>query len=308
MKLRMPKLTKGVTRKVAASPEADKPGTPKQLAAAQGNGQDKPPPTKGEMSFLEHLEDLRWTLLKGISGVLVMTIVAGFFADWIVEEVLMAPARDDFFMYRWLGIEAKTLYLQSRNPTGQFFAYWGTILATGAVAGMPVFIYYMWKFVEPGLYPNEKSGMRFASLFATFFFMLGVTFGYTITTPFALQFFNNFSISTLIVNEFDIARYFSMVTWWAFGAGILFELPVAVYFLAKLGIATPERLRSSRKFALPAVLLVGAMMTPPEPISMMLVAAPLFLLYEGSIYVARFSIHRREVALKKAWGDTPDTP
>ncbi len=259
-----------------------------------------------EMSFLDHLEDLRWTLIKGASGVVLLTIVAAIFSEWIVEEVLMGPARADFFMYRWLSIEGvSTLVLQSRNPTGQFFAHMGIILSVGAVAGSPVFIYYVWKFIEPGLYPNEKKGMRFAALFATLFFMLGVGFGYCITTPFALQFFNNYQISDLIVNEFDITRYFSMVTWWAFGAGLLFELPVAVYFLAKIGIATPERLRAARKYAIPGLMFIAALMTPPDPVSMLLVWVPLILLFQGSIYVAKYSARRRELALQKAWGDMP---
>ncbi len=259
------------------------------------------------MSFLDHLEDLRWTLIKGGSGILIMTIFAAIFSDWIVDEVLMGPANADFFMYRLLGIDSvQTLVLQSRNPTGQFFAHMGIILAVGVVAGSPVLIYYIWKFIEPGLYPKEKSGMRFAALFATLFFMLGVTFGYCITTPFALQFFNNYQISDLILNEFDIARYFSMVTWWVFGAGILFELPVAVYFLAKIGIATPARLRATRKYAIPGLMLVAALMTPPDPISMLLVWVPLILLFQGSIYVAKYSIRRQDIALKKAWGDLPE--
>ncbi len=254
-----------------------------------------------EMSFLDHLEDLRWTLIKGVSGIVVFTVVAGIFSDFIVEEVLMGPARADFFMYRLLGIDtAKTLVLQSRNPTGQFFAHMGIILSVGAVAGSPVLIYYLWRFIEPGLYPNEKSGMRFAALFATLFFMLGVSFGYCVTTPFALQFFNDYRISDLIVNEFDITRYFSMVTWWAFGAGLLFELPVAVYFLAKIGIATPQRMRAARKYAIPSLMLIAAMMTPPDPISMLLVWVPLILLFQGSIYVAKYSIRQRDASLSKA--------
>ena len=279
------------------------------LGAGASNGQDSSDGHElgGEMSFLEHLEDLRWTLIKGASGVVLVCIVAAIFSDWIVEELLMGPARADFFMYRWLGIEtAQTLVLQSRNPTGQFFAHLGIIGAVGLVGGSPVIIYYFWKFIEPGLYPNEKSGVRFSALFATFFFMLGIAFGYCVTTPFALQFFNNYQISDIIVNEFDITRYFSMITWWAFGAGILFELPVAVYVLAKLGIATPDRLRAGRKYAIPGLMLLAALLTPPDPISMILVWVPLFALFEGSIYVAGYAIRKRERDLKRAWGDLPE--
>lgn len=278
-------------------------------AGSQGDGAaDSFLAPEGEMSFLEHLEDLRWSLIKGFAGVLVATIVAFFFDDWIVDKLLMGPAYSDFFMYKVLGLDADRLDLLNRTVTGQFFAYIGIVMSVGIVLGSPVFIFFLWKFIEPGLYPNEKSGLRFASVFATFFFMLGISFGYCIITPFALQFFANFQISELIENQFDIMRYFSMVTWWSFGAGILFELPVVIYFLAKLGIATPERLRKSRKYALLVVLIVGAFFTPPDPMSQILVALPLMLLYEGSIYVAAFAERKRQRELKKAWGDAPPPP
>ena len=266
------------------------------------NDEDKLP-ADTEMSFLEHLEDLRWTLLKGIGGILVVTIVATVFRDWIVTEVLIGPSKGDFFMYQIFGIEADDLNLQNRTITGQFFALVGIIVTVGVVLGFPVFVYFLWKFIEPGLYPSERAGLRFAAFFAAVFFLIGVAFGYMVITPVALQFFNTFTISDQIVNDFDVTRYFSMLTWWTMGCGILFELPVVVYFLAKLGIATPDRLRASRKFALPGVLILGALMTPPDPVSQVLVATPLFLLYEGSIFVAGIAEKRRKAALRKSWGD-----
>ena len=121
--------------------------------------------------------------------------------------------------------------------------------------------------------------------------------------PIALQFLNEFEIAPQIVNDFDVTRYFNMLTPSAFGAGVLFQLPVVVYFLAKLGIVTPERLRNYRKYALPGVPILGALLTPPEPITQILVAAPLFLLYEGSIFVARIAKKRRQTSLRRAWGE-----
>lgn len=289
------------------SSAASEPG--KTLTGAQGDGAAEPVlPPQSEMSFLDHLEELRWSLIKGFLGVLVATIVAFINSKWIVDELLIGPAKSDFFMYRLLGLDFETLDLLNRTVTGQFFAYIGVVLAVGIVLGSPVFIYFLWRFIEPGLYPNEKSGLRFASVFATFFFMLGILFGYSIVTPFALNFFSHFRISDLIVNQFDIMQYFSMVTWWSFGAGILFELPVVVYFLAKLGIATPERLRKSRKYALLITLTLGALFTPPDPMSQILVAMPLMVLYEGSIHVAGFAERQRQRALRKAWGDEPQAP
>ena len=240
------------------------------------------------MAFLDHLEELRWRIFKAIAGIVVCTIGCLFFADWVVDKLLLGPTRADFFMYRRFGLDAVDVVLQNRTVTGQFFAYFGTVLATGLILSSPVVIYQFWKFVEPGLYPDEKKGLRFASVFATFFFVLGTSFGYLVIAPIALQFFAQFVISEQILNEFDISRYFSMVLTWSFGAGALFELPVVVYFLAKVGIATPEVLRKGRKYAMIGILILAAVFTPPDPMSQFIMAVPLFLLYELSIGLAVF--------------------
>ena len=130
--------------------------------------------------------------------------------------------------------------------------------------------------------------------------MLGISFGYLIITPLALQFFAAYQISPEISNEFDISKYFSMITFWTFGVGILFQLPVVIYFLAKIGLATPAGLRKSRKYALIGCLTLGAIFTPPDPISQVLVATPLLLLYEGSIWIAVVVTRRQERELEEA--------
>ena len=253
-----------------------------------------------EMGFLDHLEELRKTLFLGLGGILGATIILSFFSTWIIDVLLLGPAQSDFFIYELLGIEANTLQLQNRVLTGQFFVHIGVILSVGIVVGSPIFIYSLWRFIEPGLYKNEKKGLRFAAVFATFFFILGICFGYLIITPMAIQFFSSYQISSMIVNDFDITKYFSMVTFWSLGTGILFELPVVIYFLAKIGIATPESLRASRKYALLGCLIVGAFFTPPDPFSQILVAMPLLLLYEASIYVSAYVTRKRERELNEA--------
>ncbi len=270
----------------------------------QGDGAahpaDLPQAEMAEMSFLDHLEELRWALIKGLGGMVVATIVCSFFSQWIIDVLLLGPKRPEFFMYRLLGIEVHPFVLQNRTVTGQFFAHLGTIIAVGVVIGSPIFVYALWRFIEPGLYPNEKKGLRFAAVFATLFFMLGIAFGYCIITPLALQFFAGYVISPEISNEFDITKYFSMVTFWSFGVGILFEMPVVIYFLAKLGIATPAVLRRMRKYAVIITLTLGAIFTPPDPISQVLVAIPLMLLYELSIHIAAVVERRQKRELEKA--------
>ncbi|WP_397546799.1 twin-arginine translocase subunit TatC [Rhodothermus marinus] len=279
------------------------PATTSPLPPAQGDGAPAgaaPEADMAEMSFLDHLEELRWRLIKGLAGVLISTILCSFFSKWIIDNILLGPTRPDFFMYRVFHLDAKPLELLNRTITGQFFAHIGTILFVGVIIGSPVLIYQIWKFIEPGLYPHEKQGMRFAAAFATGFFILGVLFGYLVITPLALQFFANYTISEQIINQFDITKYFNMVTMWAFGVGLLFELPVIVYFLAKMGLLTGDVLRKGRRYALIIALVLGALFTPPDPISQVLVAVPLLLLYELSIHIATIVSRRREEELRRA--------
>lgn len=262
-------------------------------------GESAQNPQDGEMPFLDHLEELRWRIMKALVVVALCTAACLFFADWVVNELLLGPTRADFFMYGRFGMDAVDVVLQNRTVTGQFFAYFGTVLATGLIISSPLVIHQAWRFIEPGLYPNEKKGLRFTALFATFFFALGISFGYLILTPFALQFFAQFEISPDIVNEFDISKYFSMVLAWSFGSGALFELPVAVYFLAKLGIATPEILRKGRRYAIVVILILAAVFTPPDPFSQVLISIPLFGLYELSIWIAAAVERKRRKELEK---------
>lgn len=281
-----------------SSPAADK-----VLPPAQGDGASEDldlAEALKEMSFLDHLEELRQRIFKGLAGVVVGAIVCGLFDNFVIDQVLLGPTKADFFMYQLFGFDAKELVLQNRTITGQFFAYWGSVIVVGVIIGSPVFIYQMWKFIEPGLYPEEKKGMRFASVFATNFFILGVAFGYCIITPMALQFFANFVISEQIINEFDITKYFGMVTMWVFGVGVLFELPVVMYFLAKIGLVNSDVMRKGRKYALIIILILAAVLTPPDPVSQMLVAFPMMGLYELSIWISKRVERRRERELREA--------
>lgn len=281
-------------------PEAS-PSQTDTAPGVQGDGATgsvtEPSAEDATMSFIDHLEELRWTIIKGGSGFVVGILASAIFSNWVVDTILIGPTRTSFFMYDVLGINAKELNLLNRTITGQFFADLGTIVVVGLILGSPVFVYYAWKFIEPALYPEERSGMRFSSIFATLFFLLGISFGYLILTPLALQFFASYELSAQIENQFDIMTYFSMVSFWALGSGLLFELPVVMYFLGKVGLITPEFMRTNRKFALLVVLTVGAFLTPPDPISQCIVALPLLLLYELSIMIVSYVTKRRRKEL-----------
>jgi len=259
----------------------------------------KPDPTEG-MSFLEHLEELRWRIIKGFAGVMGGVVVAFIFSDLIINEVILGPASSDFIMYRIMPINAVDLELLSRRLPGQFFTYWGSLIIAGSIIGSPVFFYQMYAFIEPAMEKQEKIKTYLNVLFVSSFFLLGISFGYFILVPFAIQFFTQFVISDIIVNQFDITEYFTSVALWVLACGILFQIPVVSYFLSKAGMLTPQFLKEYRRQAIIVFLILSAFLTPPDPVSQMMIAVPLVLLYQLAIFVSRIANRQRERALKKA--------
>jgi len=264
----------------------------------------KPANRTDTMSFLDHLEELRWRLVKGLVGVMIGVVVAFIFSDFIVEKVMLGPTRADFFMYDLLRVDAVNFELQSRRLPGQFFTFWGTLFVTGFIIGSPIFIYQIWAFIEPALESSEKKKTFFSTFFITFFFMLGVSFGYMILVPFALQFFAQFQISDIIRNDFDINEYFSSISMWVVACGVIFQIPVVSYSLSRIGILTPELLKKYRRHSIIFALVVSAMLTPPDPISQILIALPLTVLYELSIWISRYAGRKRKRELDKAISGT----
>lgn len=257
----------------------------------------------GDMAFLDHLEELRWRLIKGLGGIAAGVVVAVFIGDFLVDQVMLGPTRSDFIVYQYLGIEAVDLVLQSRKLPGQFFTYWGTIIVFGAILGCPIFFYQIWAFVAPALEKAEKWKTFAHTIFITFFFLFGIAFGYFVLVPFALQFFSQFTISGSIHNDFDINEYFSSLTLWVLSCGVIFQLPVLSYFLSKFGLLTPEFLKQYRRHATIFCFILAAFLTPPDPVSQILIAIPLILLYQLSIWISKFAVRKREKELEKAFGN-----
>ncbi|WP_290962774.1 twin-arginine translocase subunit TatC [Gracilimonas sp.] len=272
----------------------------RQIMQGEPPKAQKPADRTGTMSFLDHLEELRWRIIKGLIGVLVGVTIAFVFSDFFVEKVMLGPTRADFFMYDILRVDAVNFELQSRRLPGQFFTFWGTLFVMGFVIGSPIFIYQIWAFVEPALESREKRKTFFSTFFITFFFLLGVAFGYLILVPFALQFFAQFQISDIIRNDFDINEYFSSVSMWVVACGIIFQIPVVSYSLSKIGLLTPDLLRKYRRHSIVFALVISAMLTPPDPISQILIALPLTVLYELSIWISRYAMRKRKKELEEA--------
>lgn len=257
------------------------------------------------MSFLEHLEELRWRLIKGMIGILIGVVISFIFSDFIINNILLGPTQSSFFMYDLIRVDAMDLTLQSRKLPGQFFTYWGMLFVSGFIIGSPIFIYQIWAFVEPALETKEKWKTILSAFFVTLFFLMGVAFGYLILVPFALQFFAAFNISDtgIVRNDFDINEYFSSLAMWVIACGMVFQVPVISYALSKIGILTPEILRKYRRHALVLNLVFAALLTPPDPVSQILIAIPLTFLYEFSILVSGIAVKFREKELKKAFGE-----
>ena len=263
----------------------------------------KPPkedPT-ANMSFLDHLEEFRWRFLKGLVGVVGGIIIAFIFSDFFINQFILGPARADFFMYQIMPINAVDLSLISRRLPGQFFTYWGTLIMIGVIIGAPFFIFQMWSFIEPALQSGEKLKTFLNALFITFFFLLGISFGYFILVPFAVQFFTQFIIADVISNEFDINEYFVSVALWTFSCGVIFQIPVVSYFMSKVGLLTPDFMRKHRRHAIIGAMILSAFLTPPDPVSQIMIALPLILLYQFAIFLSKIAERQRKKELERAF-------
>lgn len=261
-----------------------------------------------EMSFLDHLEELRWHVVRSLFAVLVFTIFAFAYGDWIFHNIIFAPGRVDFPTFRWLcalgewigseeGFCVKEIpfKVQSRLMTGQFTMHITASFVIGLIVAFPYVVWEMWRFIKPGLHNTERKYSRGAVASISFLFLSGVAFGYYVMAPMMISFLANYQISDMIVNEFDITSYVGTIVTVVFGSGLLFQLPVIIYFLTKIGIVTPAFLRKSRRHAVIIILIVGAIVTPSsDPLSLALISFPLYLLYEISIFISAGVIRRRE--------------
>ncbi len=259
---------------------------------------DQEPIEEKEMSFLDHLEELRWHLIRSLAAVIVFTIGAFISAKWIFENIVFGPARPDFPTFKILcklgnliGQESLCITdipfkVQSRNMTGQFTMHIMASFVLGLMIAFPYVAWEIWRFIKPGLQIKERKYSRGAVASISILFFFGVMFGYYIIAPWMVYFLANYSISDMVVNEFDITSYVSTIVMLVFGSGMLFQLPVVIYFLTKIGIVTPEFLRTYRKHAIIVILIVAAIVTPPDPLSQTLITIPLYLLFEISVLIS----------------------
>lgn len=258
------------------------------------------------MSFLDHLEELRWHLIRSIASIMVFAVVAFLSKDLIWDTIILGPSKPDFWTYRTicaLGekigsrvfcIDELPFIIQSRQMTGQFTMHILSSLVIGLLCAFPYTFWEMWRFIRPGLYETEQSLSRGATFFVSILFLSGVLFGYFLVTPLAVNFLANYQVADSILNEFDIISYVTTVSTLVLVCGLMFQLPIVVYFLSKAGLVTPELMKTYRRHAIVVILIASAILTPPDVISQVLIAVPLVFLYQLSIFISKMVIKKQE--------------
>lgn len=245
------------------------------------------------MSFIEHLEELRWRLVRSAIAVILIGIVIWTFQEWIMNNVFMSMKKKDFFSFRimcdYLGtcVEDIPVQLQSMTVSGQFGYALMMSFMGGLVIGFPFIFYQIWAFLKPGLKFGEKKMAKGIVFYVSFLFFLGILFGYFVVAPLSIQFFGSYQISSEIRNDFTISSYMSMILSTVFYTGIFFLLPVVTYILTRIGVLTPDFLIKYRKHAIVGILILSAIITPPDIISQVIVSIPIFILYEIGILIAK---------------------
>jgi sec-independent protein translocase protein TatC len=244
---------------------------------------DEPQPEAKEMSFFDHLEELRWRIIKMLIGIVLGMILCSIFIDFLVNSVLLAPVVN---LNAHLGPGQQPLHLQNLKPFGQLFLYMEVAIIGGVVLSIPNILYQLWAFIAPGLMPKERQYIRSIVFFSTFCFLVGIVFAYYVMLPAAFQFFAGFGSSS-IANNIAINEYMSFVVSVLLAAGVVFELPMVSWFLSKLGILRPEFMRKYRRHSIVVIFIAAAFLTPgTDPVSQILLAIPLMGLYEISIWIS----------------------
>jgi sec-independent protein translocase protein TatC len=261
---------------------------------------------QNEMSFLDHLEILRWTLVRSSGAVLVVSAFAFLMKDFIFNTIILAPKDASFTTYKFLCRISKSLgtdglciddipfVVQSRTMSGQFSAHIWTSITAGFILAFPFILWEIWKFIKPGLYPKERKNARSFIIISSFLFFLGILFGYYVITPLSVNFLGAYRVADEVKNNIDLASYIGLLRASVLAAGLIFEMPIIIFFLTKMGLVTPEFLRKYRKYMLVLVLILAALITPPDVISQIIVAIPMLILYEVSITISKIIIKKEK--------------
>ncbi len=267
----------------------------------------------GEMSFLEHLEELRWHIVRSVLAVFVFAVAAFVFKDIIFDTVILGPKQPDFLTNRLLCrlgelVNIPALCINSRpfeiiniKMAGQFTTHITVSLISGVILAFPYIFWEFWRFFRPALYSSEKKHAKGAVFFASLLFMTGVLFGYFVIVPLSVHFLGSYNVSDQVTNQINLNSYIGTVTSIALAGGLVFELPILSYFLTRIGLITPEFMKRYRKHSVIVILALAAIITPPDIFSQILVCLPLLALYEIGIMISRMVTRREDARLKEDW-------
>ena len=263
------------------------------------------------MSFIDHLEELRWHIIRAAIAVVVFTLVAFLNKHFLFHDLILGPSRPDFWTYQmfckvghWFGSTGPCedqvhFIIQNRDMSGQLTMHISTSFIAGICLTFPYLFWELWRFIKPGLYPHERKNSRGAVFFVSVLFLIGLLFGYYIAAPLSIQFLAEYNVDPSIQNQMDLQSYLSTLTTMTLSCAFVFELPMIVFFLAKAGIVTPELMRLYRKHAIVVILIIAAIITPPDISAQIIVTIPILLLYELSIYIAVVVKRDRTAALNE---------
>jgi sec-independent protein translocase protein TatC len=276
-------------------------------------GQKKSNPSS-EMSFIDHLEELRWHIIRALIAVGIGACIVFINIGYVVDDILMGPVHPKFITYQWLCHLGDTLHLPelclqefslkflSNAMTEQFLMTFTLAFAGGFVLAFPYVFWEIWRFIRPALSVKERKNATGAIIWVSVLFFCGVIFGYLVLTPFMVNFYSNYSLSPLIEFKPAISDYFENLLYMTVGIGLLFQLPVVIMLLTKVGIISPHSLKRIRKFAFAVILIAAAIITPStDPFSLALVTLPLYLLYEFSIILSMRIYRRKNKEEEKEW-------
>ncbi|MGV8091654.1 MAG: twin-arginine translocase subunit TatC [Mangrovibacterium sp.] len=264
-----------------------------------------------EMSFLEHLEELRWHIIRAFLAIVVFSVIAFIEKDIIFDKIIFSPKRPDFWTNRMFGkmadllgmdavrINTKEFQLISINMSGQFMTHFWTSVIAGLIIASPYVIYEIWRFIKPALYEKERKYSTGAVFYMSILFILGVLFGYYLIVPLSVHFLGSYSISDSVANQINILSYINTVTSITLSSGLIFELPIVVYVLSKVGILSPDMMTKYRRHAYVVLLIVSAIITPPDVFSQIMVCIPLVFLYEIGIFISKRVNKKAEEELEK---------
>jgi len=251
------------------------------------------------MTFLEHLEELRWHIIRSVLAVFVMAIAAFLFKDIIFDKIILSPKEPEFLTNRLLCrlgelVNIKALCINRNHfeiinikMAGQFTTHIAISLISGVIVAFPYIFWEFWRFFRPALYENEYSHARGAVFYSSLLFLTGVFFGYFIIAPLSIHFLSSYTVSTQVTNQIFLRSYIGTITSISLASGLIFELPIIIYFLSRIGLVTPVFLKKYRKHSIVVILLLAAIITPPDIFSQVLVCLPLLVLYEAGIVISR---------------------